>query len=45
MTYFKELQVPMSDTLGIRIDWKGRLPYPPGEDIKGRIPKKEQKRK
>ncbi len=22
----------------VRLDWKGRLPYPEGEDIKGRIP-------
>jgi hypothetical protein len=22
----------------IKIDWKGKLPYPEGEDIKGRIP-------
>ncbi len=21
----------------LRIDWKGRLPYPEGEDIRGRI--------
>ena len=21
----------------IKVDWRGRLPYPPGEDIRGRI--------
>ena len=26
------------DPVKLEIDWKERLPYPPGEDITGRIP-------
>ena len=39
MTEIKDKQYTLDDKpVDIRINWQGRLPYPEGEDIKGRIP-------
>ena len=37
-TDLSEKMYPLEDTpIEITIDWKGKLPYPEGEDIRGRI--------
>lgn len=39
MTEIKDKQYTLEDKpVDIRINWEGRLPYPEGEDIRGRIP-------
>jgi hypothetical protein len=39
MTEMKDEKYALEDKpIEIRINWQGRLPYPEGEDIKGRIP-------
>jgi len=39
MTVIKDRKIALEDKeADIRINWKGMLPYPQGEDIKGRIP-------
>lgn len=39
MTEMPEKLYPLEDKpIELRINWEGRLPYPEGEDIKGRIP-------
>jgi hypothetical protein len=44
MTKMPEKEYPLGDKpIEISINWKGRLPYPEGEDITGRIRKKEKK--
>lgn len=37
MTTMNDIQIQLGDTTELKIDWKGRLPYPRGEDIEGRI--------
>ncbi|MCP4611632.1 MAG: hypothetical protein GY845_23225 [Planctomycetes bacterium] len=45
MTKISDKSYPLEDKpIEIRLDWKGRLPYPKGEDIKGRVPNKKGKR-
>jgi len=42
MTDIPDKLYPLGDKpIEIRLDWKGRLPYPKGEDIKGRVPSKK----
>lgn len=44
MTELGDSTYALGDSLvAIPIDWSGRLPYPEGEDIKGRIPKIREK--
>ncbi len=38
MTEMRDTVVLGEEQKAIEIDWRGRLPYPEGEDIKGRIP-------
>lgn len=43
MTKIPDREYPLGDKrIDISINWEGRLPYPEGEDIRGRIRKKEQ---
>ena len=40
MTELPEEEFRLGDTtIEISLQWEGRLPYPEGEDIRGRIPK------
>ena len=44
MTEQKDIEYPLGEeAIKISINWKGRLPYPEGEDIRGRIPKPQKK--
>jgi len=46
MTEIRERPYPLGEKpIELRIDWKGRLPYPEGEDIKGRIPEIREKKR
>jgi hypothetical protein len=38
MTEIGDTILPLDEHIALSIEWEGRLPYPEGEDIKGRIP-------
>lgn len=38
MTEIRDTILPLDEHIALSITWEGRLPYPEGEDIKGRIP-------
>jgi hypothetical protein len=42
MTEVSEEFIVNGEIVGITLDWAGRLPYPEGEDITGRLPEIEQ---
>ena len=43
MTELGTQRLPLSSAPAeVRIDWSGRLPYPEGEDVTGRIPQKQR---
>ncbi len=43
ITRIEQKPVPFGEKpIELRVDWKGRLPYPEGEDIRGRIPGREE---
>lgn len=43
MTQFPRQLHSLKEKIQLKIDWKGRLPYPEGETFKGKIPTEEKK--